>query len=189
MEAKDWLTLLTSWVAIFLAGYSLYLHSRRDKRERASTQPLFSLKVSCPPNIHIDYAAGNFSIESRQEDELIVEELKIIKPRDVRFVEDLPTKPWKLLSSIPINVKLSKGESYSGHFFTHPIRRLRVTGFYFMPRYELLVIRNTSISLKLQGALQTKGVSVIALRQTVVAFFWRKRCQSRIFHEWTSSRL
>jgi hypothetical protein len=118
MEAKDWLTLLTSWIAIAVAGYSLHLHWRRDKREHSATQPLLDLNVSCPRMP--DYSIGNFFIENRKEDKLIVEELRITKPREARFIEDLPTRPWKLLTSIPINVTLSKGQSHSQHFFIHP---------------------------------------------------------------------
>jgi hypothetical protein len=118
MEAKDWVTLLISCVAIIVAGYSLYLQWQRDKRERAATEPLINLNVSCPRNP--DYAAGNFFIESRQENKLIVEELRIIKPPDARFIEDLPARPWKLVTSIPIKVALSKGESHNQHFFIHP---------------------------------------------------------------------
>jgi hypothetical protein len=69
---------------------------------------------------YTDYGTGNFSIESQQEDSLVVEELRIIKPRDARFIQDLPARPWKLVTSIPIKVRLSNGQSAEKSFFISP---------------------------------------------------------------------
>jgi hypothetical protein len=118
MGAKDWLTLLTSWAAIIIAGYSLWVTWRRDRRERAATEPLFHLHIKCPANP--DYATGELAIESRQEEPIIIEDLRIRRPRDARFIENLASKTWKLSISIPINVRVTKEGIKGVHFFISP---------------------------------------------------------------------
>ena len=118
MEAKDWFTLLTSLGALTIACLSLWITWRREKRELSATDPLFSLEVSCHPNS--DFGSGDFYAENRQDAKLVVEELRVTRPRGTRFIKDLPTQPWTLLASMPINEKLSLGGSASKHFFLSP---------------------------------------------------------------------
>jgi hypothetical protein len=107
METKDWITVVTSTAAIVIAAISLFITIRRERREAAATKPTFDVRLSFPVNS--DYCSVDLAVTSRQEHRCIVETIRITKPRNANFIEDLTTRPsWKLLKTMPFNVQLDK---------------------------------------------------------------------------------
>jgi hypothetical protein len=117
METRDWVTVGTSLAAMIIAAISLFVTIRRERREAAATKPALHLDLSFPANS--DYCRADIAVTSRQELRCIVETVKITKPRNANLIEHLPTRPWKLLKTMPFNVRLEKdGISGKTYFLT-----------------------------------------------------------------------
>jgi hypothetical protein len=118
VEAKDWFTLATSWVALTIAGYSLWITLQRDRRERAKDEPVFSLDIASHKNA--EHSSGHCHLESRQASKLIFEELRLIAPRRARLIRDVAKSIHETVSALPVDVELSMGESTMKHFYIVP---------------------------------------------------------------------
>ena len=121
METRDWITVITSTAAIVIAAISLFITIRRERREAAATKPTFDVCLSFPVNS--DYCSVDLAVTSRQEHRCIVETIRITKPRNANLIEDLPTRPWKLLKTMSFNVQLDKDDTTRKTYFLSAKRK------------------------------------------------------------------
>jgi hypothetical protein len=134
MEAKDWFTLLTSWAALGVAGYSLWVTLRRDKREEEAGDPLINMDLHYENNA--PWCRGRITIESRQDARMIIKRLEIISPNSALILIDpINNDKDEYLRSIPINVELDKGQNTSVNLY---IVVERVPAIHF--RFELVIV-------------------------------------------------